>query len=59
MAEIVQVKSVEDPLEAKLNQFKPTGDKTENDASPSEIACPVCGCKIHGDNYELNCHLGM
>ncbi|KAI9119507.1 hypothetical protein K1719_009383 [Acacia pycnantha] len=57
--QICLLKSTEQPQEANLNQIKSVGDETENNSSHSEIACPVCGCKIHGDNYEVNSHLDV
>ncbi|XP_028767384.1 fanconi-associated nuclease 1 homolog isoform X2 [Neltuma alba] len=52
-------KFAEQPQEANLNQFKYVGDETENKTPHVEIACPVCGCKIDGDNYEVNSHLDV
>ncbi|XP_054821940.1 fanconi-associated nuclease 1 homolog isoform X2 [Prosopis cineraria] len=52
-------KSAEQPQEANSNQFESVGDKIENNTSHGGVACPVCGCMIHGDNYEVNSHLDV
>ena len=51
---------MEEPLVAEFNQFKPEVNNSVIGTSyVNEVACPVCGTKIPGGDYDINTHLGM
>lgn len=31
----------------------------ENTSTSDWVTCPVCGCKVRGEDYMINSHLGM